>query len=140
MSLALRILGTPAGQGSAKAYVVGGRARITNSNPKHKAWRTDVVEQTTTQLPADWQRYEQPVEVFLWFFQEPPKTLTKAARAFPPDRGIDIDKLARAVLDALTIAGVWDDDKRVTSLHAVKHWADERHPQGARIVVEAVRA
>ena len=135
MTLHLRILGTPAGQGSAKAYVVGGRARITNTNAKHRSWRTDIVEQTRTQLPDGFTPYTVPVLCALTFRQAPPKTLTKRERLLPPDRGIDIDKLVRACLDALSVAGVWDDDKRVTALAVEKRWADDRHLPGVEIRV-----
>lgn len=134
--LELRILGIPAPQGSKKAYVVGGRARLTEAaGAKHTTWRTDVVEQTRTQLPDGWESHERPVGVELVFYQAPPKSLPRHARAFPPDRGADIDKLARSTLDALTIAGVWDDDKRVTDLRARKRWAIDGPLPGCRIRV-----
>lgn len=34
----------------------------------------------------------------------------------------DLDKCARLVFDALTVAGVWGDDKQGCELHAQKHW------------------
>jgi crossover junction endodeoxyribonuclease RusA len=37
----------------------------------------------------------------------------------------DIDKLTRAVLDALTEAGVIEDDRYVVRVEAAKQWADE---------------
>ena len=135
-ALHLDILGTPAPQGSKKAYVVGGRARLTESGTGHKAWRTDIVEQTRTQLPAGWTPIDVPAYVHVTFRQAPPKSLTRAARAMPPDRGHDIDKLVRALLDGLTVAGVWNDDRRVVELYAAKVWAIEHLPPGAWVRVQ----
>ena len=48
-----------------------------------------------------------------------------------PDRRPDIDKLARAVLDALTMR-VWRDDGQVIELHASKRYA---YTSGATVTV-----
>jgi len=46
-----------------------------------------------------------------------------SAPPFPSSHAIgDIDKLARACLDALTDAGIWKDDSQVVQLHALKVW------------------
>lgn len=42
----------------------------------------------------------------------------------------DLDKLCRAVLDALTDAGIWHDDSQVCSLSAIKVYADETKHAG----------
>ena len=46
----------------------------------------------------------------------------------------DVDKLARAALDALT-GVLWADDSQVVSLHAQKEYAGEAQPCGALFVV-----
>lgn len=44
-----------------------------------------------------------------------------ALRFFMPDRrSTDIDKLGSTILDALTRAGIWADDRLVTSLRATR--------------------
>ena len=55
------------------------------------------------------------------------KAFVKAsAPPFPSSHAIgDIDKLARACLDALTDAGIWKDDSQVVDLHARKVWVGE---------------
>lgn len=58
-----------------------------------------------------------------------PKRSTPAATRRP-----DIDKIARAVLDALT-GVVWRDDSLIVDLHATKRIADPGERPGARIRV-----
>lgn len=59
-----------------------------------------------------------PVTVLLYFYYERPK------KTIYPDapRVADLDKLTRVVLDALTQAGVMDDDKHVIYMAARKRW------------------
>ena len=49
----------------------------------------------------------------------------------------DLDKLVRAVCDALTAAGVWIDDSQVATLHARKCYVDFRGP-GCDITVQTL--
>lgn len=58
-----------------------------------------------------------PVQVDLRFCLRRPQ---RARIDAPADRKPDVDKLARAVLDALTEAGAIEDDARVTDLRATK--------------------
>lgn len=52
-------------------------------------------------------RYAEPVAVVI--------------RAYPPDeRRRDLDNVLKAALDALSAAGVWDDDCRVADLRIVR--------------------
>lgn len=46
--------------------------------------------------------------------------------AFPPDRRKrDIDNLHKATLDALTHAGVWNDDEQIDDLRTTRHAVGE---------------
>ena len=68
-------------------------------------------------------------------------TLRSAANPYPSHAIGDIDKLVRAILDALTDAGVWNDDSQVVELHAFKVFAGSGGAlvnPGAVIRVEAV--
>lgn len=53
--------------------------------------------------------------------------------AYPPDARVrDLDNLPKAILDALTHSGVWDDDGQIDDLHIVR--GDLRRPQGLIVV------
>jgi hypothetical protein len=76
-----------------------------------------------------------------------PLTLPLFAKGVPVALGIgfylgsspteppDLDKLVRAVGDALTVCRVFADDAQVVTLNAWKYSADPEHPQGAFITV-----
>jgi len=68
-------------------------------------------------------------------------TLNRSALPYPSSHAIgDIDKLARAILDALTDAGVWNDDSQVVTLNTCKVFVGEYNAldrPGAVISVDA---
>lgn len=47
----------------------------------------------------------------------------RSGERIPADRSPDIDNAVGAVMDALTDAGVWLDDRLVVELHASQWWA-----------------
>lgn len=51
----------------------------------------------------------------------------------------DVDKLCRAVMDALTMAGLWRDDSQVTHMEAARVWCEPGQPPGVAIEVEALQ-
>lgn len=54
---------------------------------------------------------------------------------YPPDkRKRDIDNPIKAVLDALTLAGIWQDDRQVKELHC--YWREARTPGHVRVTIE----
>lgn len=142
--LAVHVVGTPKQQGSKRGFVVpgkgGGRARavIVDDNKKPlKDWRTDVVLACRAAVEAStgtsWP-LPGPLAVRLVFAMPRPARPKWPWPAVKPD----IDKLERAVLDALTDAGVWVDDAQVVDLHAVKHYPGPdigQHVPGVRITV-----
>lgn len=70
-----------------------------------------------------------PVQVGLWFLLPRPKSHLRAdgskAPTAPtlPTNKQDLDKLTRAVFDAITEAGVWGDDGQAVMLTASKSYA-----------------
>ncbi len=74
------------------------------------------------------------VKVALMFFMPRPKRCTRARPSVRPD----LDKLVRAVLDALQRAGVYEDDARVCRVDASKHYATADLCPGVEIEVDSI--
>jgi crossover junction endodeoxyribonuclease RusA len=108
--LSIFVPGVPAPQGS-KRHV--GNGVMVESSKRVKPWRQDVREAAL----ATGVRITGPVSVDLLFVMPRPKSAKPGQAA---DKRPDLDKLVRAVLDALTSAGTFEDDARVVSLLARK--------------------
>lgn len=67
---------------------------------------------------------EGPIDLQLEFTMRKPSGAPKRKRIWPVKRP-DLDKLCRAVLDAMTNAGVWKDDSQVVALHAHKRYVGD---------------
>lgn len=130
--------GHPVTQGSKRAFVRNGRPILTEqSGDRLKLWRHMLA--TTAHLSAPDGPLAGPVQVHLWFRLERPASTPKRKRTWPiKARSGDVDKLARAALDAMT-GVVFLDDAQVVRLVVEKDWADGRGP-GAEVVVMPVRA
>lgn len=137
--IAFFVAGRVAPQGS-KRYVGGNRAsggRFIEASKYLPEWRKRV-----TQVAADHMAEHNlppisgPVSLYVTFYIERPASVSARKRPHPivPP---DIDKLVRAVSDALSDGNVWLDDAQVTKVVARKHYADHTEP-GADIQVFAV--
>lgn len=115
------VKGLPQAQGSSRAFVTNGRAVITSTNRNLKEWRGLVadVAQPFFNGPTS-----NAIELNLEFYMPRPKSLPK--RVVFNTKRPDIDKLVRAVMDALTHVA-WRDDSQVVLLSANKVYA---HPEG----------
>lgn len=147
--IGLVVYGTPITQGSKTK----GRYSMYDDNAKTlHPWRTKVRDQA-----ADQCRYYDtltgPIRAWLRFtFDRPPShyrtgrstshLLRPGAPAYPTHLK-DVDKLQRAVFDALTAANVWADDGLVVDVRARKFYAGEHElalPRaGVAIVLEELR-
>lgn len=129
--LVLWVAGIPATQGSKR--VVRGRM-IEVSGQKLKTWRqlvTLVAHNYRTRHGGE--TLSGPVTAVLSFRLPKPRTNTTP---HPIGRNTgDIDKLTRAVFDALTDAQIWGDDSQVVNTHASKLWATHAHEAGVRISI-----
>lgn len=111
--------GAPAPQGS-KRHV--GRGILIESSAGVGPWRERVALAAHRHAERLSAAPGTPIRVRLVFVLPRPKSAPK--RSTPPAvKRPDIDKLARACLDALT--GIWfHDDAQITELHATKRLAD----------------
>lgn len=72
---------------------------------------------------------DEPVEVVISAWMEPPASAPKARRAAMlsgqerPTKRPDLDNIAKTILDALN-GLAWKDDSQVVSLTISKHWSD----------------
>lgn len=116
--------GDPQPQGSMRSF---GGGRMTCDNKKLKPWRAAVVLAALRAIAnagGNWQKLNCPVRVELEFFVKRPSKPMFDEPATKPD----LDKLVRAISDALTEAGVYADDSRVVSLSADAFYAGLARP------------
>lgn len=129
--LDLFVPGDPIPQGSKKAFAnkKTGRIVVVEDNKRTRPWRSEVI----SALQVQWDEREAlpgPVWVRLRFYVTRPlghfgaHGLLPSAPAFPAGSRIDIDKLERTVLDALTQSGVLRDDGQVVVLKSGKFYAE----------------
>ncbi len=141
MRIELSIPGVPVPKGSAKAFVVKGRAIVTQTNAtRQRPWASAITLAARDAMQGR-PPCSDPCEVDLYFVMPRPKKHYRTGQhaaelrhdAPTMHKGTpDIDKLARCVLDALT-GVVWHDDGQVFRIKACKCY-DER--PGAYIKVK----
>ena len=150
--IAFTVRGLPAPQGSKRLLPLrarrGGRPIMVESSKRVPKWRAAVAaaaQAAIDLLPADEQRrVVDAVAVTLDFCMPRPKahfgtgrnaSLLRAGAPVEPIGKPDLDKLTRAVLDALT--GVaWVDDAQVTDLVVAKRFAPRPDQVGVHVRVD----
>ena len=116
------IRGIPAPQGSKTPGIrKDGSVFVREANPSLKDWRTAV----NFVLQSEWEGppLEGAVSVELHFLLLRPPSVSEKKRPYPSVRP-DIDKLAKAALDAMT-GIVFRDDAQVVRLDVTKAYAQE---------------
>lgn len=153
-ALLIVAFGSPVAQGSKRLVTgrggVGRPHMIDNNDRKLRPWRDNLRAAATTAL-EDWAlpRFDRgvPVELTATFTFARPRSHFGTGRNFQvlkanaPDFLTtipDIDKLLRA-LDALTDAGVWDDDRQVCHVTAVKVYVGGPHPDALDVPGAVIR-
>lgn len=131
--ICLRIIGTPAPQGS-KRHVGGGR--MIESSKKVGPWREAVATQAVQQTTELQRGIQGPTYLFIDFVLQAPASASRKALKLGPIRKPDLDKLLRSTFDGLTEAGVWADDARCVRVTATKRFAYPGEALGAHITVE----
>jgi crossover junction endodeoxyribonuclease RusA len=135
--VAFSVTGVPQPQGNktamAKGVMVEGRRPA--SREAFKLWRGALVDKARTVAETGGPFPDGPLHVGLTFWMPKPAS-AKKAETWAWKRP-DIDKLERAVLDALTLSGLIGDDSRVCSVHKFKRYAIDRAP-GVEVEVELI--
>lgn len=116
--ISFQVHGLPIPQGSTRAWVVHGKPIITSSAKGLNTWRRLVADVAQNYAPEE--PWEGPVGIELHFGLPKPKSAPKRRRVWP-DKRPDLDKLTRAVLDALTYV-VFSDDSQVIEIEASKDY------------------
>ena len=134
--------GIPAPQGSKnttaqkdRAGEYTGKVSVYESSVKLKPWRQRVA--TAARAAHRGEPAEGPLVLNIVFRLPRPKdhfgTGRNAGKLKPsapewPTKKPDLDKLERAILDALTIARAYGDDSQVVAIHSTKTFADHDAP------------
>lgn len=128
MSYGFTVYGIPQPKGSTRAFMRKGMRYpvVTSDNPRVKTWQRTIGLGAMAARGAGKRPAEGPVELNLIFALPRPQRLAK--RNTPPHvTRPDIDKLARAVLDALKGIAFEDDGQVVRVVMAKRyHEADDR--------------
>jgi len=147
LTLAFRVYGVPLPKGNLKPFVRKVRGMMipiaTESNRNVKGWQQLIAEganRAIASLPdTDRVVLDRGVRMTIAFYLPRPKKFSKRGVFVAHCKAPDLDKLARAVLDALS-AIAYFDDAQVTELIARKYYADVGAPPCADIRVEAAPA
>jgi Holliday junction resolvase RusA-like endonuclease len=125
--LYIDVLGRPAPQGS-KRHV--GKGVMVESSKHVRPWRDAVRASAVEQMAKDsCPRFVGPVRVSMVFYFDRPKSHYRTGKnagvlrddaPSNPATIPDLSKLIRSTEDALTDAGVWEDDARVVEYTAIK--------------------
>jgi Holliday junction resolvase RusA-like endonuclease len=142
-SLSFRVYGNPATQGSARAFVnkKTGRAIVTSDNTKLKPWRKLVTAAAIIAMRAEgWTMADHAVSMEMEFILPRLKSHPTTGKGKPPimNRGLDLDKLERAVNDSCGDAGIFVDDSRIVEHRTRKRWAEIGEAPGAIVTVRIV--
>jgi Holliday junction resolvase RusA-like endonuclease len=131
MPISFEVPGEPQPQGSTKAFKHRrtGRVMVTSDNARLRPWR-DAVAWHARQALLGGGPLIGPVKVRVEFrFSRPGGHFGKRGLrpAAPREHVVrpDLDKLVRAVLDALSDAGVWRDDAQVVETRARKQYHEQ---------------
>jgi Holliday junction resolvase RusA-like endonuclease len=128
------VYGTPRPQGSMRAFMRPGARHpvLVSDNKKMRPWRQEIAG---TAAALDIEPFADGVPLMIeanFFFKKPKSARKRADMTVKPD----VDKLCRAVLDALK-GVVIHDDAQVVWLFGIKHYGETER---AEIIVVAQEA
>lgn len=114
--------GSPATQGSKKAFIRGKKVVLVEMDEKLPDWRAAVEASARLAAGPNWQTIDAAVSISGEVRLLKPRT-TKYPDA--PAGAPDLDKLQRAIGDALTKSRVITDDARIVHWNIRKVWAQD---------------
>ena len=120
--------GVPAGQGSKTFF---GKGRMKESSDKLKPWRDEMIRVARQYAPDE--PLDEPVKVYATFYIPRPKN--PKFKDYPATP-FDLDKMQRALGDALQQSGVLKDDSRIVVWVARKEFATDS--PGVHVRVEPI--
>lgn len=126
------IPGRPRPQGSKNAAVKNGRVVMWEASKGLVSWRSTVVAELVRLNPHGLtlvQPWDRAATLIVEFVFEKPKSNKNEYPVGKPD----LDKLVRAVCDALVEAGYVRDDSQIVHLMALKSWAAPNGQSGAYV-------
>lgn len=154
IEIAFDVRGLPVPQGTARAFIAGGRAIVTTEANRTSsplgAWRTAIATEARAAI-AGRPPLRGPLEVGLAFRFPRPRShyLPAGARRPAPELRLDApmfhiarpdsDKVGRSALDALTSV-VFGDDSQVARLVVVKRYVEAGEGPGVRVTVRQLEA
>jgi Holliday junction resolvase RusA-like endonuclease len=143
-SVEFHVFGTPAPAGSKKfvGTTKTGRGILVESSAKVRPWRMDVKAAAEAVLASCGGMLKGPLLVSMVFTVPKPASAPKKRRTYP-DRKPDVSKLARSTEDAISDAGLWEDDARIIEyVRLAKVFPGEDHDAltspGVRIRIKQV--
>lgn len=135
MTLAVFVAGDPAAKGNIRYLGQrGGRAILTDATKGLKPWDSRIRSTLLDDEGRPRAVFSDGVHVEAEFVMPRPKSTPKS-KTPPAIKKPDLDKLARALLDAITSAGVWRDDAQVTGLAITKRIAKLGETPGCHIEI-----
>ena len=134
------VRGLPKGQPRARASAVKGkdgkwRAHVHDPGTA-EGWKSMVILGLNGWRPAS--PIEGPIQLLMAFVLKRPASLSRKKDPegrFPHTKKPDLDNLQKAVMDAMTQDGWWNDDSQVQSIIANKSWAAKGEAPGMQIAV-----
>lgn len=131
--------GEPKPQGSKSTFLIRTKtgavvgANTTEANKGTKSWRADV-KQFAQEAMGGRALFTGEVLVQYHFIMRRPLSTPKSKATPPAVKKPDLDKLCRAIGDALK-GTVYADDSLITTIYATKRIAELGEPTGVQIVV-----
>lgn len=143
-SVGFTVFGTPAQMGSKRAFVIKGRAILTDDNSKKRKQWAGAVADIASGTMGGQDLISGPVRLSVQFHFARPKShfgtgrnadQLKISAPEHHSQSPDLDKLVRCLGDALT-GIVFRDDRQICEIHATRHWTTSQ--ERAEIEVEAL--